>query len=312
MPALTPAQVDQYYAEEGNKPNPLSPLDWLKKQTAAPGSLEKTLPGETPGSSPTFTDKALPEAGTDDTIKLDQMTLLQRVLRKGLKMSGGANLTGQIATELGGLESIGYAPEKVSGSTTANIINFIQGRAQRKIDTEITDVNDILSSITEQKSNIEKQQQSLRDDARQQISLAVSSDMWNSMDDQQRQELWTAAGYTGSPVKAKDVGTEAYHTTDEAGNVWNVVMDKYTGQVISQENLGPIGKGKGTGTEEDESQKAIAAFNKDLSNVSLFNPEDPYGGKFLTIEKFIKYLQVNHPDIDPADIEAAARAYYEQ
>jgi hypothetical protein len=48
---LTPSEIQQYYASEGNKANPLSPLDFISQQTRIPASPQgdgsPLLPGET-------------------------------------------------------------------------------------------------------------------------------------------------------------------------------------------------------------------------------------------------------------------------
>lgn len=66
--ALTQAQIKQYYAEEGNKPNPLSPTAWLASKTAAPATpavattpvvTQTQTPVKTTSNTPTLTQEQI-------------------------------------------------------------------------------------------------------------------------------------------------------------------------------------------------------------------------------------------------------------
>ena len=59
MATLTPAQQKEYYASEGSKPQPLSPLDWLAQQKTLPSIADTTTGAATlPNASPDTTGGA--------------------------------------------------------------------------------------------------------------------------------------------------------------------------------------------------------------------------------------------------------------
>jgi hypothetical protein len=89
--------------------------------------------------------------------------------------------------------------------------------------------------------------------------------MWNDMSPEQRKALWSAAGYVGEPVASKETDTAAYHTTDETGNVINVVYNKSNGTIVKQENLGPIGKDSDKGTPGID--KEVQSFQNDAAGL---------------------------------------------
>lgn len=64
MPTLTPEQQKRYYAEEGQKPTPLAPLDWLKQQRSVTDG-SRTLPEV---ASPT-TERSLPNSQDSPLLK---------------------------------------------------------------------------------------------------------------------------------------------------------------------------------------------------------------------------------------------------
>jgi len=206
------------------------------------GSLEKTLdqPATEEKTLPDNTDGATVETNTLPTTNLDQMSLLKMALKTASKSALSAGLKTGMSTVLGGVDST-----KVSGSMMEKISNFVSGNVKSPIQDEFDKMTETVNSIIKQKSDLETQQNKVKDDARQQISLAISSEMWNRMTDAQRKELWIAAGYSGDPVTSQN--TAAYHVTDENGDVWNVTYDKSTGSIIKKENLGAIGNSSGSG-----------------------------------------------------------------
>jgi len=62
-PVLTPAQVSQYYSSQSGAATPLSPTDWLARQSATPGSsLPSTKPTTTSTTPSTPTNTPTPSA----------------------------------------------------------------------------------------------------------------------------------------------------------------------------------------------------------------------------------------------------------
>jgi hypothetical protein len=236
---------------------------------APAGSLEKTLPSAVPaaqspslpGAAPNLTGNQLPAAA-----RIGQMSLLRRVLSKLSTNYQASGMKAGLQETMSGLEnSAGFSPEKVSGNMVGSIVDFVEGQVRKPIENEVQTFADAIDSIAKIDQETNAQKEKLADNARQMISQAISGNMWNAMDDNQRKSLWTAAGYAGEPVTAKDTNTAAYHTTDADGNVINVVYDKSTGAIISQESLGQIGKGTTKKVVDEDPE--ITSFKKDAADL---------------------------------------------
>lgn len=255
-----------------------------KGTTQQTGTLANTLPktgNQLPApvvtpqapSLPAAQPLALPQASNEPTTTgAGQMTLLKLALTNAARIAQTAGIKSGLQATFSGMNAAGgYSPEKASGSMVGNIIDFVEGQTTQPIKNELDNMTTMVDSIAKEQETLKAQQDKLRDDARSQISQAVSSDMWNSMTDAQRKQLWTAAGYVGDPVTSKSTNTAAYHTTDADGNVVNVVYDKTTGKIISQESLGQVGKGfKDTGTTAaaDKEQKRVQEFQADAADLA--------------------------------------------
>lgn len=269
---------------------------------APAGSLEKTLPAAAPaaqspalpGSTPDLTGNQLPQAAG-----IGQMGLLRKVLSK---LSANYQASGMKS----GLQSVtsglgpDFAPEKVSGNTMAGIMDFVERRVREPIQNDAKTLSDTIDSVAKMSAELQTQKEKVTDNARQMISQAISGNMWNEMSDAQRKSLWTAAGYVGEPVTAKDTNTGAYHVTDENGNVVNVVYDKTTGAIISQESLGKIGKGTTKNTTDEDPE--ITSFKNDAAD--LIAKLDAGDGK-TTWKTAWDTLHLKYPTA-PADIIDAA------
>lgn len=290
--------------KDPNKIYPNATITIPEKQATPPAgsSLEKTLPSAGVNEA---TGKTLPsgeqEAPTEiPTTSLDQMTLLKMALGEASSLAVKSGLRTGLETTFGSLGATGYSPEKQSGSMVGKIIDFVEGQVAPPVEKEFNKMTSIIDSITSQKASIESQREKLTDNARQQITQAISSDMWNNMTDDQRKKLWDAAGYTGDPVSSKSTNTAAYHVTDDNGDVWNVIYDKSTGAIINKENLGSIGKGKsGSGTTDED--KEIKAFQNDAAD--LIEKLDSGNGvewKTAWDKLKLKYPSASNESIDAA------------
>ncbi len=194
------------------------------------------------------------------------MSLLRRVLSKLSTNYQASGMRSGLQETMSGLEkSAGFSPEKVSGNMVGSIVDFVEGQVRKPIENEVKTFADAIDSIAKINQETNAQKEKLADNARQMISQAISGNMWNDMADAQRKALWQAAGYAGEPVTAKDTNTSAYHATDEAGNVTNVVYDKSTGQIIKQESLGKIGKGTTKKVVDEDPE--ITSFKKDAADL---------------------------------------------
>jgi len=269
-----------------------------------PGSLEKTLPASVPagqspalpGAAPNLTGNQLPEASG-----IGQMSLLRRVLSKLSTNYQASGMKGGLQATMSGLEkSAGFSPEKVSGNMVSQIVDFVEGQVRNPIKETADTFADAIDSIAKINQEMSSQKEKVTDNARQLISQAISGNMWNDMSDAQRKSLWTAAGYAGDPVTAKDTNTGAYHVTDESGEVVNVVYDKTTGAIISQESLGKIGKGTTKKTTDEDPE--ITSFKKDAAD--LIAKLDSGDGK-TTWKTAWDTLHLKYPTA-PADIIDAA------
>jgi len=247
-----------------------------KSLTPAPGgSLEKTLPSENSdqsaiGSAPSATEKSLtpsldvaPAVGGTPAAGLpvaggDQLSALKIAMRTASDLAAKSGLRSGAQTVFGSLANQGITPEKVSGGLVGGIIDFVENQTAAPIESKFKSMSDIIDNITN------KAEQS-KSDAKSQINSAITNGMWNDMSPDQRTKLWSAAGYVGAPVLAKDDSVAYYHTEDNAGNVWNVGYDKNTGAIVRKENLGPIGKASTSPTDKVDLQTATKAMASKLA-----------------------------------------------
>ncbi|MCK9578695.1 LysM peptidoglycan-binding domain-containing protein [bacterium] len=251
-----PDSINSIKQPSGSLDKTLPPIE--SKKTV--GNIDKTLPdtpaGTIPSASITVPKTELP-AGN-----IDQMTLLKIMLGEASNLAVKQGTKSGLTTTFKSLSDQGVLPENASGNLTSRIIDFVEGRTSKPIENEFNKMSTIIDSMAKTKENLVAQQEKLKDDARQQISQAISSDMWNNMDDTQRKKLWDSAGYTGNPIASKNTNTSYYHVTDDNGDIWNVGYDKTTGAITSKDNLGPIGK-QSTNSPESTDNKEIDAFLSD-------------------------------------------------
>jgi LysM repeat protein len=283
------------------------------------GSLEKTLPSATPaaqspsllGATPDLTGNQLPAAGG-----LDQMTLLRRILANMGTNYTASGMKGGLQATMSGLESsAGFAPEKVSGNMVGSIIDFVEGQVKNPIEKEVNTFADTIDSIAKMNSYLEDRREKVADNARQMISQAISGNMWNAMDDNQRKSLWQAAGYEGTPILSKD---EKKTTIVEVGGR-KILIDSQTGERIS--DLGssgsiPVGtiKSGGLAISGNDVAGGQAKLNQSRGTdgysdtntyISMFNLWLQNGG--LADDFFKYYSPTDYVNPDDASIPAYIR-----
>ncbi len=260
---------------------------------ATPQVTPARIPTETPGAAtPTYDSKSGLPSGS-----VDQMTLLKIMLGEASTLATKQGTKAGLTETFAGLANQGVRPENVSGNLTSRIIDFVEGQVSKPIEKNFDKMSLIVDSMSKTKANLQAQTDKLKDDARQQISQAISGDMWNNMNDDQRQKLWDTAGYSGKAIAAKNSNLSYYHVTDDNGDIWNVGYDKTTGAITSKENLGSLGKSSTTPTGDD---KEIASFNSDASSyiVKLDNGEISWGTAWDALHT--KYPKASSEAIDSA------------
>lgn len=193
-------------------------------------SLKGTLPTKTPSATPIQSPapsptspikqpnlQSVPTASTalQTNDNVDNLTAVKILLREMNKMALKQGMGEGLKTTMTGLqETTGFAPEKVSGSMIDRIVSFTESQVGNNLKGTMEGMADIVESLSTQKKDMETKQNLLRDDARQQMNLAISSGMWNQMDPDQQQKLWEAAGYTGKPIAAKEKATSEDKLTE--------------------------------------------------------------------------------------------------
>lgn len=188
---------------------------------SAPSATEKTLPNQSQAPTPEATQPGLPESG------IDQLSALKIAMRNASDIATKQGIRTGLTNTMGAFGNQGITPEKVSGNLVGGIIDFVESNVKTPIESQFNNMSDIIDNIT-------RKQEEIKSESQRQITQAISSGMWNSMDDTQRTALWTAAGYVGKPPLAKDDNISFYHTEDNQGNVWNVGYDKTTGAIIKK------------------------------------------------------------------------------
>jgi len=233
------------------------------------GSLDKTLPALNSdqskiGTAPSATEKSLvpdvtgtPAAGLP-VAGGDQLSALKIALRNASDVAARSGIKSAAETTFGALGKEGIKPENVSGNLMGGIIDFVEGQVATPVENAFKNMSDVVDNIT-------KKAEESKVDAKNQINSAITNGMWNDMTPDQRTKLWSAAGYVGAPVLAKDDSVQYYHTEDNAGNVWNVGYDKNTGAIVRKENLGPIGKASSSPADKVDLQTATKAMATKLA-----------------------------------------------
>jgi hypothetical protein len=256
----------------------------IQQQSSAnnQGSLEGTLGGQQNANN--TVDKSLPVEAT----KTDNYGALKLALQKAAEVAKKSTVkTGMLGT-MGKLSGQGIDTSKVSGDIAYRIADFVSGQTVKPIETALTNVKDVVDSI-------QTQSKQLKDDSRLQITQSISNGMWNKMTDEQRSTLWSAAGYTGNPIMAKDENVEYYQSTDSAGNVWNVGYNKSDGSIISKTNLGQIGKGTSdTDTKKTEPARIISDLLNKITVNGKASPSDYNAAK----NKWTTYYNLDAKDFD--------------
>jgi len=245
------------------------------------GSLQNTLGGES--TSESTAEKVLPT----ETVKTDNYGALKLALQSAANIAKKSAVKTGMTGTLSTLSGQGIDTSKVSGDIAYKIADFVSGQTVKPIETALTNVKDVVDSI-------QTQSKQLKDDSRSQITQSISNGMWNKMTDEQRATLWSAAGYTGDPIMAKDANIEYYQSTDSDGNVWNVGYDKSTGAITSKSNLGKIGK---SSTEDNKSEPAkviSGILDKVRGSDGYISPDDYNSAK----NRWTTYYNLDAKDFD--------------
>jgi hypothetical protein len=213
---------------------------------------------------------------------MDQLSALKIAMRNASDVAARAGIKTGPQDTLGAFGNQGITPEKVSGNLVGGIIDFVEKQVRTPIESQFNNMSDIVDNI------IKKADES-KSDAKSQINSAITNGMWNDMSPEQRTKLWSAAGYVGAPVLAKDDSVAYYHTEDNAGNVWNVGYDKNTGAIVRKENLGPIGKASTSPADKVDLQTATKAMASKLAtrvgSDGKVSPEDYATAKAAWIQE---------------------------
>lgn len=250
---LSKYKPDQYSRDASGAVilNPgVTPIPGTFKTVSTPGGgLDRTLPS----------DKSLPTGQLPGQV--DNLTALKLVMQSMGQLALKKGLTGGTQAVLAGFEKQGITPEHQPGSFTANIVDFVERQTGNPIQNELNTMNTIIDSVAQQKTT-----------AQDQIDRLISNGMWSQIDPEQRQKLWNAAGYTGTPAVTGKTTFE--HFTDADGHVWNVQYDSVTGDLISKTDFGPIGKGfKPTGGGGSDGTLTAAQANQKFRE-DLVNPKN--------------------------------------
>ncbi len=154
-------------------------------------SLKKTLP-----SLPTTDDAGLSlptgQLNPEETLALALKDMANLAKREG-------RTTGLAATSAF-FDERGIRPEDLPGGSIAQMIAFVD-RAM------VDPVQERADSITDMLGMISAQRQELQGTANRQITMMMNQGMWNGLLDsnpEQARELWTAAGFLGSPYRMSE------------------------------------------------------------------------------------------------------------
>lgn len=306
-----PSNFDQYFVRDSK--GGISVKDEVDPRRGDSSSLKNTLPSEQKQNE-------LPTG--DMSGQVDEMTALQIMLRESTNLALKGGMKSGSEALLGGMAELGYTPEKMSGNFTANIIDFVEGQTVDKVTNQYELMAQIVDGISKKREQEKQDALNTRNEARDQISQMIGSGMWNKLEDGQRSALWQAAGYTGNPTTMQK--TSFYHTEDADGNVWNIVYDSETGEVIKKENLGPIGTPSSTGSQgqadnlAEKQAKLIKDFKDELMDpkkvgidrrIATKGEEQTDNQTYVSREEFINKLIAKWGDqIEPEDIR---RSVYE-
>ncbi len=151
--------------------------------TGAPESAANPNPSPTPTSA----EQVLPEGS------VDSMTALKLALREASNIAIKSGVTTGTKTLLGGMSDLGYSPEKVSGDLVSRIADFVGGQTINPIKSEFASISDSIDSISTRNKE-------LKAEAKDQMDTMIKQGSWNKLTSDQRQEIWSAAGYSGSPI----------------------------------------------------------------------------------------------------------------
>lgn len=236
-------------------------INW--NNIAEAGTLEKTLPPENKPIIPG--EKTLPAGEAPAEPKADSFAALTIALREASRIALRRGTKSGLTSTFGGMKSAvpGFAPEKVSGETVKNIIDFVEGQVGPTVQSEFTTMKDIVDGIQRNQEKLELSSEKLKGEAKDQITQAISSGMWNKMDYNQKKTIWQAAGYTGEPLQSEgDYSSQI--VIDENGMGTNIIIDKTTGQVVKKESVGKVGSAR---EPSDKNKVTKEEATRDMANM---------------------------------------------
>ena len=171
-----------------------------------------------------------PENGTKEKTfpigQLDQLTLMRLALRDVSKAAQAKGISTGLTETFGAFKGMGIEPERVSGDLTSRIISLVESRVREPI-TETFETMDMM--IT----SIDARRRELKSNSRSAISQAVSAGWWNTMSQDQRNDLWADAGYTGEPpLVPEKVDTTKLTDADRITELNKFLSEKITDGVV--------------------------------------------------------------------------------
>lgn len=159
----------------------------VKPTTGGVGSIKNTLTG------------GLTEGLGD---KVDNLTAMRVLMRNISNKFYGGGVSKGVSTGMAWLQEHGYDTTKMAGGVTGRIIDMVEGQVASQTETQFQNMSDILSSIS-------KNQDNTKNTAQDTISRMVSMGAWNGLSKEERNQLWTAAGYPGDAIVTAEKGETA-------------------------------------------------------------------------------------------------------
>lgn len=237
MPALTPEQTKQYYAEQGTAAKPLSPLDWLKTQQPAP----QAKAAQAPTTQPAIVTTTQPRK--DVVQATTQLSDYQQKVQNALDTADQVRQTAeklkaeqakkdtQLTPEEGAILGVQYDP--LSGKlTSTDPLTAYTTRQIETLDKDAETINNLLNSF------------SARQDETTRASVQAIQNLYNQRKNQladinSRALEFLKSGQlaSGTARYAPEISTSILSSEERAGVQRMQELDAEEAQLIAQAQI---------------------------------------------------------------------------